>query len=83
MGHRAVRPHPAPGEARLRSAVRRLGRPAPPPLDPRPSNPFEVAVAERLQAMQKELDQIRSRLNWLLTVIVGAAVTNVVLALLQ
>ena len=73
------------GEARLRTAVRRFQRPAspaPPPLDPSPSNPFEIVVAERLRAMQKELDQIRSRLNWLLTLIVGAAITNVVLAIL-
>lgn len=33
--------------------------------------------------MQKELDQIRSRLNWLLTLIVGAAITNVVLTILR
>ena len=62
--------------------LRRPASPAPPPLDPSPSNPFEIVVAERLRAMQKELDQIRSRLNWLLTLIVGAAITNVALAIL-
>ena len=72
-----------PGETRLRKAVGRFQRPEPPPLDPRPSNPFEIVVAERLKAMQKELDQIRSRLNWLLTLIVGAAITNVVLTILR
>lgn len=72
-----------PGEARLRETVRRLQRPEPPPLEPKPSNAFEVAVAERLKAMQRDIDRIRSRLNWLLTIIVGAAVTNVVLALVQ
>ena len=71
----------APGEARLRKTVRRLRRPPPPPLDAKPSNPFEIVVAERLRAMQKDIDQIRSRLNWLLTLIVGAAITNVVLTI--
>jgi hypothetical protein len=74
----------SPGEARLREAVRRLhGAPDPPALDVRPTNPFEVAVAERLKALEAELDQLRSRINWLLTVIVGAAITNIVIALLK
>ena len=57
--------------------------PAPPALDVRPTNAFEVAVAERLKALEAELDQLRSRINWLLTVIVGAAITNIVIALLK
>ena len=80
-----------PGEARLRSAAGRLRQPPScgtmqdrrPPLEPKPSNPFEVAVSERLKAMQEDIEQIRSRLNWLLTIIVGAAATNVLLALFQ
>ncbi|MFC2030958.1 hypothetical protein ACFLWA_09545 [Chloroflexota bacterium] len=71
------------GEARLRATVRRMQRAEPPPLEPKPSNAFEVVVAERLKAMQRDIDQIRSRLNWLLTIIVGAAITNVVLAIME
>jgi hypothetical protein len=52
-------------------------------LNLEPSNPFEVAVAERLKALQADMDEIRTRVNWLLTFIVGAAVTNVVIALLK
>ena len=48
-----------------------------------PTNAFEVALNERLVAMQRELNELRSRLDWLLTLIVGAAITNVVIALLQ
>ena len=70
-----------PGEARLRAALHRAYRAQPPPLDPKPTNPFELAVAERLKSMQKDIDQIRSRVNWLLALIVGAAATNVVLSL--
>jgi hypothetical protein len=76
-----------PGESRLRAALRRVvaGQPrsAPPPLNAEPTNAFELAVAERLKTMQRDIDHIRSRLNWLLTLIVGAAVTNVVIALLR
>lgn len=69
----------------LAAAIRRLrgGGPEPlPPLRPEPSNAFEVALAERLKAIEAELDRLRTRLNWLLTLIVGAAVANVVLGLL-
>ena len=69
------------GEGRLRATLHRLRRPQLPLLDPRPTSPFELAVAERLKAMQKDIDQIRTRVNWLLALIVGAAATNVVLSL--
>jgi hypothetical protein len=80
------------GEQRLRAALRKL-RPGSGNREPQradaaalnlePSNPFEVAVAERLKALQADVDEIRTRVNWLLTFIVGAAVTNVVIALLK
>lgn len=94
MGRRPVtrrdpgaRPGIEPGESRLRAALRRVvagrSQPALPPLKAEPTNAFELAVAERLKTMQRDVDHIRSRLNWLLTLIVGAAVTNVVIALLR
>jgi hypothetical protein len=75
---------------RLKAAIRRLrpphfsgrGLPAE-PLDLRPSNPFEIAMAARLKALETELDQLRSRINWLLTVIVGAGITNIMVVLLR
>jgi hypothetical protein len=77
---------PKSGSERLAAAIKRMrsGRPATEPdwkLDP--TNAFEVAVAERLKAMQCQIDQLTSRLNWLLTVIIGAALTNLVIALLK
>jgi hypothetical protein len=79
---------PVTGNKRLAAALRRL-RPTANPTTPSPtwtldpSNAFEVAVAERLKAMQCQIDQLTTRLNWLLTVIIGAALTNLVIALLK
>ncbi len=47
------------------------------------ANPFELAVAERLATLKADIDRVESRLNWLFALIIGAAVTNVVIALLQ
>ena len=75
------------GETRLRATLARVGarspRPDPPPLKPEPTNPFELAVAERLATLKADIDRVESRLNWLFALIIGAAVTNVVIALLQ
>ena len=55
---------------------------APSAMDLEPGSAFEVAIDERLKALQADVDRIRSRMDWLLTVIVGAALLNV-LALLK
>jgi len=80
-----------PGAQRLRQAVRRLRpaarasspNPPPPPLKPEPCNAFEVAVAEKLDRLECEIDRLNSRFWWLATILIGAAVANVVLQLLQ
>jgi hypothetical protein len=40
-------------------------------------------IAERLQALRRDVDRLQTRLDWLFALIIGAAVTNVVLALLR
>ncbi len=71
------------GAERLKASVGRLRRPAPPIFEPDPSNAFEVLVAERIKFIQRDVDQIRTRLNWLFCLIVGAAIANVVLSLFR
>jgi len=70
-----------PGETALLAAVRRRRRA--PSFKPDPTNAFELAVAERLNALQKDVDELRGRINWLLTLIIGAALTNIVIALVK
>lgn len=52
-----------------------------PKLQPDPANPFEIALAEKFEALTARVDALTSRLNWLLTVIVGAVIVNLALAL--
>lgn len=71
------------GETRLRHALRKHRKQPRTPLNPDPTSGFEIAVAQRLAAIDRDLDRIQARLNWLLTIIVGAAIGNVLLALLS
>ena len=57
--------------------------PDPAPLEVEPTNPFEIMIAERLQALRRDVDRLQTRLDWLFALIIGAAVTNVILALLR
>ncbi len=58
-------------------------QPGPLPLEVEPTNPFEVIIAERLQSLRRDVDRLQTRLDWLFALIIGAAITNVVLALLK
>jgi hypothetical protein len=89
----------SPGETRFRQALARFRKPvaslvpseakgtarqsSPPPLNLRPTNAFEVAVAEQLKQLRCELDKLNARLWWLITVVVGLAAANLVLSLLK
>jgi hypothetical protein len=83
------------GEAKLRATIARMrkghpqeghphgGAPTGAPLRPEPTSAFELAVAERLAALKADVDRVENRLNWLFALIIGAAVTNIVIALIQ
>ena len=74
---------PTPGETHFRQALARLRSPPTPPLDLRPTNAFEVAVAEQLKQLRCDIDKLNARLWWLITVVVGLAAANLVLSLLK
>ena len=70
-----------PGETQLRHSLHRLlHRPPHPPLQPDPTSGFEVSIATRLDSLTKQVDHLRTRVNWLLTFIVGAALLQLLAA---
>ena len=46
-----------------------------------PAPAFRVLVAERLRAVERDLAEVRARINGLLFVVAGAVVTQLVLRL--
>jgi hypothetical protein len=75
MGDRAVS---GPGESRLRRAVRRR-RPeaARAPLDLRPTTPFEQQILAEYQALRRDFEELKKRVDWLTLAILGAALASV------
>ena len=71
--------------ATLRTIGRHLRQPAnqPPPLRVDPTNPFEVAIAERISALADQVNRLNTMLWWLFTVVVGFALLNIVLSVLK
>jgi hypothetical protein len=67
-----------PGEERLRQALRRHRHPpGRPPLDLRPTTPFEQQLLAHYEQLRRDFDDLKKRVDWLTVAIVGAALTLV------
>lgn len=78
----------AESSAELRRAVMDIGRrlysgDGPPSLETMTAPVFRSVVAERLRALERDVGEVRTRVNNLLFVVAGAVVTQVVLRLVE
>jgi hypothetical protein len=48
-----------------------------PPLDLRPTTPFEQLILAEYQALRRDYEELKKRVDWLTLAIVGAALTLV------
>lgn len=71
---------PGPGASRLRAALQRRRLAAPPParqpLDLRPTTPFEQQILAEYQALRRDFEELKKRVDWLTLAIVGAALAS-------
>jgi len=65
------------GEKKLRQAIRSRRRPPshPQPISIEPSNPLEALLIERLRQLEADIQELKTRVNWLILAIVGACLT--------
>ena len=70
------------GSRKLRNAIRRLVGPKRSREVPPPGSPLEVLLNLRIEHLQKQLDEVKGRVNGLLLVILGAVIADLVLRLL-
>ncbi|MBI4297845.1 MAG: hypothetical protein HY676_04870 [Chloroflexi bacterium] len=64
-------------------ALRRLRRPSPKPVNLTPASTFEAILEERIQGLAHQVDELKSRVNGLVFVVVGAVVVQIVLGLVK
>lgn len=68
----------------LSSALTRFRRPrAPEPLRVAPTNPFEVAVEQRLRDLEARIEEVKGRINGLIFLLVGAVFLQLVVGPLK
>ncbi|MCZ6534831.1 MAG: hypothetical protein O6914_02490 [Chloroflexi bacterium] len=70
------------GSRKLRNAIRRLVGPKRSREVPPPGLPLEALLNLRMEHLQKQLDEVKGRVNGLLLVILGAVIADLVLRLL-
>ncbi len=70
-------PDVRPGERRFHHALQNLRRPPthPQPISIEPSNPLEAILIERLRQLEADIQELKTRVNWLILAIVGACLT--------
>ncbi len=85
MDHQALKPNiehrDVAGEALRRLIARWRAAPlaAPEPLETLTPQAFRAVAAERLRALERDLAEVRTRVNGLLFVVAGAVVTQILL----
>ena len=66
---------------KLEEAIRRLGKPARKGLDTSPDSAFEALLEERMKGLERQVQELKGRLNGLLFAVVAAIVIQLVLGL--
>ncbi len=64
-------------------ALRGKDRQTLPPFNVEPGCPFGAVVRERLTDLQRQVEEVKERLNGLLFLVVGAVVVDIVLRLVR
>jgi hypothetical protein len=68
----------------LETAIRKIHKAAEGSVDVRVSSAaFRAAVEQRLAGLERDVGELRSRINGLIFVVIGAVLTQVVLRLVQ
>lgn len=71
------------GTRKLEEAIRRLRGRARKGLDASPDSPFEVLLEERMKGLERQVEELKGRVNGLLFAVVAAIVIQLVLGLLR
>ncbi len=68
---------------RLQETIRKLRRPTEPAVDLSPRTPFDAILAEQIRGLERQVDDLKGRLNGLILLVAGAVIVQVVLGLVR
>lgn len=64
----------------LKDALRRLRKPRPPEVDVSPASTFDALLDQRLDHLERHVEELKTRINGLVFLVIGAVVAQVVLS---
>lgn len=67
----------------LREAIRRFRKPPAEDVDLSPKSPFDALLDERLKGLERQVAELKNRVNGLLFLVMGAVIVQVVLGFFQ
>ena len=65
----------------LKDALRRLRRPRPPEVDVSPVSTFDALLDQRLDHLERHVEELKTRINGLVFLVIGAVIAQVVLSI--
>ena len=65
----------------LKDAIRRLRRPRPPEVDLSPVSTFDALLDQRLDHLERHVEELKTRINGLVFLVIGAVIAQVVLSI--
>lgn len=65
----------------LKDALRRLRRPRPPEVDVSPASTFDALLDQRLDHLERHVEELKTRINGLVFLVIGAVIAQVVLSI--
>ena len=66
----------------LKKAISKLKRPPEGNVDLSPRTPFDALLAERIRGLERQVDELKGRVNGFMLLVAGAVIVQVVLNLL-
>ena len=67
----------------IRDVVGKLRRPPPPGVDLSPASTFDALLDQRIKDLERHVGELKTRVNGLLFLVVGAVIVQVVLGLVR
>jgi len=67
----------------IEQALRRFARPKRPPVSVAPDTPFDALLEQQLKALERQVEELKGRVNGLMFAVVAAVIVQLVLGLVR